>query len=54
MKSTNPNFFSNFSEEKMTESVKLADYRASAHDGHLQQFEKYAAGGANHDNTDHA
>lgn len=44
MKPNNPNFFTNFSEDKMTESVKLADYRNSAHDGHFQQFEKYAAG----------
>lgn len=38
---SNPNFFSNFSEDKMTESVKLADYRSSSHEGHQHAFEKY-------------
>ena len=45
MKGNNQIFHNNFPEDKMTESVKLANYRGSAHEGHLQHFEKYAGGG---------
>lgn len=52
MKGNNQIFHNNFPEDKMTESIKLANYRGSAHESHLQHFEKYAAGGVNEDNND--
>ena len=53
MKNNNPNFFTNFTEEKMTESVKLADYRGTQQqEAHHQQFEKYAAEDGNQDQTE--
>lgn len=53
MKPNNQIFHTNFPEDKMTESVKLADYRGNPSEAHLHQFEKYARGAlANHDNND--
>lgn len=46
MKPTNPNFGSNFSNDNMAESVKLADYTGSDHEANVRkQFMKYATGG---------
>lgn len=46
MKPTNPNFGSNFSNDNMAESVKLADYTGSDHEvSTRKQFMKYAMGG---------
>lgn len=49
MKPTNPNFGSNFSNDNMAESVKLADYTGSDHEVNVRkQFMKYATGGKQH------
>lgn len=46
MKPTNQNFGSNFSNDNMTESVKLADFAGSDHEANTRkQFMKYAQGG---------
>lgn len=37
MKPTNPNFGSNFSNDNMAESVKLADYTGSDHEAKCQE-----------------